>query len=675
MGNKYDTTAIRNLAFVGHGGSGKTFLCEALLKEAGLATRLPAGIMDYAQDEKDTGHSIELAIARFSWQDKEITMIDVPGYADFCYNVASALAVVETAVVVISASDGITVNTRKVWDAINQKGLPKAIVITKLDEENINFDNLIANIQKQFGKICVPLTVPDELGASCSKVHNIFSKDLPEAYNIYRDQLVETIVETDDALLNRYLEGEKFPQEILEKQLAKAIAQKKAVPILSIISPKDIGIKEFLQVTVQFLPCPLDVPRKSAKIKGQEAETAYDATPEAPFSGQIFKVFNDPFGRLIYFRVYSGTLTSPAYVYDVNADKSERVTSIFHVVGKEQKNAEKAIPGDIVLITKVESFQLGDTLVTNEKSPILYDKILYPVPMVSLAVQPKARVDEQRISSSLAKVAEEDPTFQIRREESTNEMVVVGMTNLHLDTMLNRLKNRFKVECTHSIPKIPYRETISGKSEARFRHKKQSGGHGQFAEVALRLEPTARGSGFEFVDQIVGGVVPSQFVASTEKGIRGAMQRGILAGCPVVDVQVALWDGKTHEVDSSDAAFQIAASKAFQEGFMQAKPVLLEPVQILEVTIPTKYLGDISGHLNSKRGRILGTEVNGDYQTIKAQVPLSEVLTYSSDLKSMTGGEGSYTMQFSHYDAVPSYLQDKIIAKAKEAMNKEKEEK
>ena len=667
---KYSSGDIRNIAFVGHGGCGKTSLSEAVLKETGLITRIPSGLMDSAPDEKERGYSIDLAAARIVWKNRQVTMLDAPGYYDFFHNTVSALSVVETAVIVISATDGVTVNTRKAWEVAEKNHLPKMIVLTKLDADNLNFDEILERIQKHFGSSCVPFTMPNGLGKQLSTVENVLTSKNADAAQ-YRGKIVEAVVETDDALLNSYLEGNAVTNDVLQKQLGKALMMNKLVPILAVVPTQGLGISEFLDFVAEYLPSPIAVPPKVGKLPDKDDAVSFETSLDAPFSAQIFKVYNDPFGRVVYFRVYSGALSSASSVYDIQGSNSERVATVFYMLGKDLKPMDKAIAGDIVAVAKVENVQRGDTLVTNEKTQIVYPKAEYPTPTVSLAVQPKTRTDEQKIHLSLTKIAEEDATFVVRRDEETHELVVSGMSNLHLDIMLNRLKTRFKVDCSQSLPKIAYRETIMTKGEARHRHKKQSGGHGQFGEVALRIEPNERGKGFEFIDDTVGGSIPKQFMGSSEKGVRGTIEKGILAGFPVVDVKVSVWDGKTHEVDSSDAAFQIAASKAFQEAFMVSKPTLLEPVQSIEITISSKFLGDISGDLNSKRGRILGSDMNGDYQTVKAQIPLSEVQNYSADLKSITGGEGSFVMEFSHYDPVPSYLQDKIIARVKEAREKE----
>lgn len=666
--SKYESSAIRNLAFVGHGGTGKTTFAEVILKEVGLISRVPAGVMDYASDEKEKQISIDSAIAHITWKDKEINLIDCPGYQEFFHNAISALNVVETAVIFISAADGLTVNTRRAWSVAKQNHLAKIIVLTKADGENVNFDERIDQIQSQFGKHCIPFIVPDGVSSQFTRVKKVLDAN-EKGVAEYKNKLVEATVETNDELLNKYLEGEEIAADILEVQLKKAIKQGEIIPIVTVCPVKEIGTKEFLEVVSEFAPSPLEVaPKKPKNIQTKE-EMSLEVSEKGPFSGQIFRIFNDPFGRITYFRVYTGSLASASTIYDVNIESSERIGAVSQIIGKDLKAIDRAIPGDIVAIAKVENIQIGHTL-ANEKANFVYDMPEYPMPMVSLAVAPKARGDEQKITSSLAKLAEEDKTFRIKRDEETNELIVSGMSNLHLEIVLARLKNRFKVECTQKLPKIPYRETIVGKADKRYRHKKQSGGHGQFGEVAIKLEPAERGKGFDFVDQIVGGVVPSQFVASTQKGVQGAMVKGIIAGYPVVDVRVILYDGKTHEVDSSDAAFQMAGSKAFQEGFVEAKPVLLEPVVNIEITVPAKYMGDIMGDLNSRRGRIAGSDSDGNYQIIKALVPLAEIATYSTELKSITGGEGSYYMEFSHYDVVPGNVQEKIVARAKQEQEK-----
>jgi len=671
MGN-YESSAIRNLAFVGHGGSGKTTLGETLLKLAGIVTRVPAGVLDFSSDEKERQHSIESKIAHFSWKSKEINFIDVPGYQEFFQNVVSSLSVVETAVLVISASDGITINTRRAWNVAQKNGLAKFIVITKLDNENANFNDMVAQIQSTFGSHCIPFVIPDVSGLKFSKVHHIFDPSTPNGKQ-YKDKLIEATVETSDELLNRYLEGESIAEDVIQKQLKEAIIRGQIIPIIASSPTKEIGLAELLDVILEYAPSPLDVPKKKAKTPSGE-EVILEPTKNAPFAAQIFKIFNDPFGRIVYFRVYSGTLSTGTSIYDINLGDSERVGNIFRLLGKDQKNIDCAVPGDIVGIAKVENVQLGHTL-GPEKGTFKLSESTYPMPMVSLAVNPKTRGDEQKIGASLNKLAEEDKTFLVTRDADTNELVVSGMSNLHLDIMLNRLRTRFKVDCTQAMPHIPYRETITGKADSRYRHKKQSGGHGQFAEVAIKLEPGVRGVGFDFQDDIVGGVVPSQFVLSTQKGINLTLQRGILAGYPIVDVRVSLYDGKTHDVDSSDAAFQMAGSKAFQEAFAAAKPVLLEPIMNIEIIVPSKFMGDIMGDLNSRRGRIVGTEADGNDQIIKALAPLAEIQAYSTQLKAMTGGEGTYSIQFSHYDVVPSYIQEKLVAKAKQEKQEQDKEK
>lgn len=669
----YESSAIRNLAFVGHGGTGKTTFCETLLKLAGLITRVPAGVMDFSPDEKERQHSIDSKIAHFSWKGKEINIIDVPGYQEFFQNVVSCLSVVETAILTISALDGITINTRQAWKAAKESGVAKFIMLTKLDGENAHFEETIETIQKTLGSHCIPLVIPNGTGANFTKVTNIYTSNDP-ACKKYREKLIEATVETNDELMEHYLAGEKIEDDAILKQLKLAITKGTIIPILAVCPPKEIGVSEFLDVVLEYAPSPVDVPVKQAcSPADSKQEVKVEASSTAPFAAQIFKIFNDPFGRWVYLRVYSGTLVAGTSIYDVNTNSTERVGNVSLPFGKELKNIERAIPGDIIVLAKVENVQIGHTLGT-EKNPLLFSTPHYPMPMVSLAVAPKTRTDEQKIGASLLKLAQEDKTFLVDRDKETNELVVSGMSNLHLDIMLNRLRARFKVDCTQALPHVPYRETIMGKSESRYRHKKQTGGHGQFGEVAIKIEPTERGQGFDFVDEIVGGVITSQFVSSTQKGISAILPKGILAGYPIVDVRVRVWDGKMHDVDSSDAAFQLAGSKAFREAFGKAKPVLLEPIMNIEITIPSKFMGDIMGDLNSRRGRISGSDSDGNDQIIKALVPLAEVQTYSTQLKSITGGEGTYSLQFSHYDMVPTHIQDKLVNKYKQEKKEEQEE-
>lgn len=663
---KNDTSVLRNLTFVGHGGAGKTTLCEAVLMEAGLATRLPAGIMDYLPDEKDRGGSIDSALAQFSWDGKEVTFIDTSGYQDFIHSTISALNVVETSVCVVSAADGVTVNTRRGWEESRKKGVASIVVVTKLDGENVSFDDMVSKIQQDLGERCLPFIIPSGDGDALTEVYSVLTSD-NEKVSKYKEQLIESVVETDDEMLSKFFEGEEIPIDDLKKQFRKVVYSGEVFPIIVVCPTKNIGVKEFMSCIDLLCPSPADVPARKAEENGEEKTV--EASADAEFSGQVFKIFNDPFGRVSYFRVFSGTLKSASTIYVTNTETTERIGQLLKTFGKEHKQVDEAVAGEIVAVAKVENIQDGDTL-SVEKSKLIYPKVKYPTPMVPLAVEPMSRGDEQKISAALNKIAEEDPTFVMRREEETSELVVSGMSNLHLDIILNRLKTRFKVECSKKLPRIAYRETITGKSDSRYRHKKQSGGSGQFAEVAIKMEPTERGEQFEFVNKIVGGVIPSPYIASTEKGMIATMEKGILAGYRIVDIRVTLYDGKTHDVDSSDAAFQIAGSKAFQEAFMQSKPVLLEPVEHVKIFIPQDYMGDIMGDLNTRRGRIVGSDTEGKFQVVEAHVPLAEMLTYSADLKAITGAEGSFTMEFSHYDVVPSHLQDKIIAQAKAEQEK-----
>ncbi|MFN3467081.1 MAG: elongation factor G, partial [Candidatus Brocadiales bacterium] len=484
------------------------------------------------------------------------------------------------------------------------------------------------------------------------------------------ESLIEAVVEVDDGLMQKYLEGKEVSTQEVQGCLSRAIAQGKIVPILFVSSKKLIGIEELLNVLVDFTPNPLGVTRKGVDLEKNE-ETTVKGQEDAPFSAQVFKCITDPIvGKLVFFRVFSGVLDGDLSFYNTHTKKSEKAGQLLKVFGKEQRVIPRAVVGDIVAIAKIETIGISDTLCSPRKH-IKFLPITFPTPMVSLAVAPKNQGAEQKISVSLAKLAEEDPTFKVTRDSQTGELVVTGTSNLHLDIMLHRLKRRFDVEVNTHEPKIPYKETVTGKADAQYKHKKQTGGRGQYGEVYIKLEPLARGQGFEFSNEIVGGKIPGQYIPAVEKGIRETLARGVLAGYPVVDVRVTLYDGSFHTVDSSEAAFKMAASKAFQKAFMEARPVLLEPVVNIEITFPSEFMGEISGNLTSRRGRIIGMDTIGKMQVIKASVPMAEVTRYETELKSMTGGQGSYSMEFSHYDVMPSHIAQNVIAQGKK---KEEEE-
>lgn len=678
----HQTKDIRNVAFIGHGASGKTSLVEAMLFRCGVTSRLGSvddgtSIADFELDEKEKKHTIDAALLPCEWHGKAINILDTPGYPDFIAQTIGALSAVETAVLVISATGGVQVNTRKFWSLVAGRGAARVIVVSRLDGENIELDKLLDSITENFGQNCLPLNLPVGTGNGFKGVVSVLEPpgDIPADVigdvQTSRETLVEKAVEADDEVMNKYLEGVDLSPEELKGCVAKAVAGGHLVPILFTSYRKTLGIDELLDTIVDFAPDPLSGVERRARDIQKDEEIPVEADEKAPFSAQVFKCVTDPFvGKLVFFRVFSGALDGDLSFYNSNVEKNEKAGHIFKVLGKEQKVVDRVIAGDIGAMAKVETINISDTM-CSPKRQLSFPPIVFPTPMVSLAVEPKSKGAEQKLSGSLTKLTEEDPTLKISRDRQTHEMVITGTSALHLDTILHRLKKRFDVDVATHEPKIPYKETITAKADAQYKHKKQSGGRGQYGEVHIKIEPRARGEGFEFINKIVGGKIPGQYIPAVEKGLRETLDKGILAGYPVVDVRVTLYDGSFHTVDSSEAAFKMAASKAFRKGFDQARPVLIEPVVHIEVTIPGEFMGEISGNLTSRRGRIIGMDTVGQMQVIKASIPMSEVVRYETELKSMTGGQGSYTMEFSHYDSLPTHLAQSVIAQGKKTEEEE----
>lgn len=682
---QYETKDIRNVAFVGHGASGKTSLVEAILFKAGATTRLGSvddgtSVSDFDAEEKERKTTVDSSVLHCNWQGKEINIIDTPGYPDFIGGSIGALHAVETAIVVIAATSGIQVNTQKMWDIAGDAGLARVVVITKMDGENIDYPVLLESIQETFGEECLPLMLPVGHGAGFKGVVDIFNlqgevpEDVIGDVDECREKFLEGIVCVCDETMERYLDGQEIEIEKLHGCFTTAVASGSVVPILCCNNKKGPGVEEIVDVISKYTPSPeKGLVRKCVGVEGDEVaaeEKEVEVSKSAPFSAQVFKSITDPFvGKLSFFRVYSGELKNHPEVYNVRTKKNEKIGHMFRTFGKEQQEIDGAIPGDIVTISKVEDISVSDTL-CDPHTKVTFKDIQFPTPMASLAIEPKSRGAEQKISETLNRLLAEDSTFKVSRDSQTNELVITGMSNLHLDVILSRLKSRYDIEVEARQPKIPHKETITTKASAQYKHKKQTGGKGQYGEVYLRIEPLGRGGGFEFVSEIVGGAIPSQYIPAVEKGLKETITKGILSNNPIVDIKVALYDGSFHNVDSSEAAFKIAASKAFQLAFNDAKPVLLEPVVNIEVTIPSEFMGDITGNLSSRRGRVQGMDSYGDLQVVQASIPMDEVKNYETELKSMTGGRGSFTMEFSHYDIVPSHLVPAIIAQAKKEAEK-----
>ncbi len=710
---KYRVEDIRNVALVGHEVAGKTSLVDALLWKAKAVDRRGSvddgtSFSDYDDEEKKLKYSIDTALLHLEHAGKQVHLLDGPGKPDFVGAALGALNAVDNAMIVISAPGGILVNTRRMFAEAGKRGLARMLVINRLDADNIHFDDLLKAIQDSFGKGCVLFNAPVGIGGNFKGVVSVLEPpdNVPAGCAVdvaaIRSKLVDAIVEADESLMEKYLMEGTVSGEELKAALPKALGAGTVIPIFCTSAKKDIGIAELLDAISNLALSPVQAkPRLAVKGSGDKAvEVTLEAKDSGEFVGQIFKNLNDKFvGVLSFFRVYSGKITADQQIVNLRTHKSSRTGGLLQMQGKTQKPVTEAIAGDIVAVAKVEDLHIGDSVSTSAAAAKL-NRPAYPTPMFGLAVEPKARGDEQKISGSLQKISDEDFTFKVTRDMQTKEMVMTGMSQLHRDVVQHRLKRRYDLEVITHEPKIPYRETITTPAEASHRHKKQTGGRGQFGEVHLRVYPLPRDitseeellekfankskfekmrsahyeadHNFAFIDTIVGGTIPNQFVPAVEKGCKELLERGALAGFRIQDVAVEVYFGKAHDVDSSEAAFKTAGRVAFKNGVLAARPVLLEPIVNLEVTIPSKYTGAILGDLNTKRARIENQDsLPGDLAVIQCRVPLAEVTRYAAQLGSITQGQGSYTMEFSHYDQVPGNVQQQIVSKAKVAAEEE----
>ena len=678
---EYAPAQLRNVGLFSHGGAGKTTLVEALLFRAGATTRMGSiedgnTTTDFDPEELKRQMSVSLAVAPLEWEGHKINLLDSPGYADFYGEVAEAGRVADGALILIDAVAGPQVGTDAVWKRTSH--LPRLLVVNKMDRENADYRAALEALRERYGKSVVPLVFPIGRADSLSGVVDLLdnkaylagsqsAQDAPAAeqgtIDQLREMLVESACELDDDLINKYLEGEEITSEELAKAIRQGVVEQKLVPVLATAGSKSVGLEPLLNAIVQLLPSPADV---KARLANGSPLSANDK-----LAALIFKTVSDPnIGRLSYVRVYSGTLSADSHVWNVHKGKDERIGQIFHIRGKSQEPTPRLVTGDIGVIPKLAETVTGDTLSTKDAGLELAG-IDYPAAAHFASVHPKSRTDVDKLSTAMTRLLEEDPSLQMHRETSTNEVILSGLGDSHLEVATQRLQRKFGVNVTLDTPKVAYRETITSKAAAEGRHVRQSGGHGQYGVVNLEIEPTARGEGFEFVDKIVGGVVPKQFIPAVEKGVRETMDQGVIAGYPVVDVRCALVYGKYHPVDSSEAAFKTAGSVGFKAAFVQANPVLLEPIMHVEVTVPSEFAGDIMGDLNTRRAHIQGMNPEGPNTVIEASVPQSEMLRYATDLRSMTQGRGTYTMRVSHYDPVPAHLQARIIEEHKKEQDSE----
>jgi elongation factor G len=676
MTTTYHITDIRNMALAGHGASGKTSLADAMLLASGITGRLGSvdegtSLSDSEEEEKRRHFTIDCHPLHCEWQGKQVHLIDTPGYPDFIGQALSALAAVENVVLTIAGNSGVEVNTRRIVQEATRLRLGGLIALTKMDAEGVDFLRVLGEIRATFGPRCVPFFVPIGQGSSFSGVVDVISHhdDAPtgcpmhptEAYQM----VVEQIVETDEILMERYLEGETIPPDTLRDAAHRAILDGLLVPIACVSARKDIGVREMLGLLAEITLTPGEVHRFGHK--GEEAdEIELEPVEEGELVAQVFKTTNDLFvGKLSVLRIHSGRITHDSTLVNLRTGKTSKPGHLYRLQGKAQEEVKEAIAGDIIAVPKFDDLHISDTVTVaaNGHTPRLaLNPIRFPTPMVPRAVEPKTREDEPKISAGLAKLADEDPTFTYRRDSQTHELVISGMSELHLDVIQNRLKSRYKIDINTHVPHVPYLETVSGEAEAHHRHKKQTGGRGQFADVQLRVRPRPRGEGFAFVDAVKGGVIPSQFLPAIEKGVREQLEKGVVSGNPVMDVEVEVFFGSHHAVDSSEQAFKIAGAAAFRKAFIAARPTLLEPIVDLEITAPLEKFGDISADLATRRGHITGMDsLPGGQQAIKATVPLAEALRYATDLKSMTAGRGTYTMEFRSHEPVPPNVQQDLV--------------
>lgn len=681
---------LRNIVVGGHGSCGKTTLLEALLYLTGATTRFGStedgtSVLDFEPEEKERKMSIRLSIAPVRHKGYKINFIDTPGYADFIGEVYSGINAADAALIVVDAVAGIQVQTDKVFQLT--ANLPRAFFINKLDHHDADFFATLDSIKDFYGDInLAPVIIPIGQGEALKGAVNLLNQkaylvtdgkvqeseipdDMKDLVAEYAEKLMEAAAEGDDEVLEKYLEEGTISHDDLVKAFKKGFIEGSVIPVFAGSAKHLCGVLSLLEDIIEFFPSPAE--RGPVKVLDKDGnETQLEFSEDGDPVAYVFKTTADPYvGRLSFVRVFRGKITTNSQLYNSSNQRKERVGHLYEMLGKEQKEISEITAGDIGVIPKLAETVTGDTL-CSEKNPVRYVGLQLPEPVYSIAVEPKSKGDEEKLSSSLQKLAEEDPTLRVNRDPESKQIIVSGLGDLHLDVLLETMKRKFGVEATTSEPKIPYRETIKSSAKAQGKYKRQSGGRGQYGDVWLEIEPLERGAGFEFVDKIVGGVVPKNYIPAVEKGVREAMQSGILAGFPVVDVRVTLYDGSHHPVDSSDMAFKIAGSMGFKNAAQQANPTILEPIMKVEVVVPEKYMGDVMGQLSGKRGRILGTESLGKYEVIRALVPLAEMMHYATELRSITHGEGSFTMEFSHYDEVPYELQQKIIEQAK----KEEEE-
>ena len=687
---KVETAKIRNVGIVAHGGAGKTTLAEAILFDAGATSRLGkvedgTTVTDFDEDEIKRRMSISSALAFCEWKGHKLNLVDTPGASIYLTDTRNCLRVLDSALVVVSSVSGVKVQTEKVWSFAESGNKTRVIFINKMDQEQADFFRVLEDVRKNLCSIATPVQLPIGAEASFRGIVDLIRmkaltyqgggtgkssegeipSDLKPKAEELRAALMEAVAESDDKLLERYLEAGTLSAEELKAGLKRGVLGGRVVPVLCGSALKNIGIQPLLDLLTDVCPSPADRPAVEGLDPKNGERLTRESSEDAPFSALVFKTITDPYaGKITLFRVYSGLLSSDSTVYNVSKGSKERIGQVVLLRGKNQVQVPALGPGDLGAVVKLKETGTGDTL-CDERNPIRLQPMEIPSPIIEYAIMPKTKGDEEKMSVGLQRLREEDPSLQVRRDPQTKEIILAGMGKAHLEIAIERLKRKFGLEVQMKTPRVPYKETIHGRVEVQGRHKKQTGGRGQFGDCWIKLEPLPRGGGYEFVNQVVGGAIPRQYIPAVEKGIVEAMEEGVLAGYPVVDVRVTVYDGSYHTVDSSEMAFKIAGSLAFKKGVLQANPGLLEPIMTVEVAVPDESMGDVIGDLNSKRGRVLGVETKGKGQVIKAQVPLAEMLEYATQLKAITSDRGDYTMEFSHYDELPPHLKERVIAESK----------
>jgi len=681
---QYATDKIRNLVLIGHGGTGKTSLAEAALLVSGAINRLGrvdegTTASDFDPDEIKRKVSVNAALLPVEWKDHKVNIIDAPGYADFIGEAYTGLAAADTAVIVVCAASGVQVGTEQAWHMALERDIPRAVFVNRIDRENANFDDTVRQLQSILSKRCVPVQLPIGSQESFQGVVDLVELKaymgekgaeaeppaaMAAATSAARDALVEAACEADDELINKFIEGEEISTEEIKRGLGEAIAAGTLIPVFVGSATKTIGIQPFLDHVAEFFPSPLNT---VVKAKSGTAEVELKADANGPLAAQVFKTTADPYvGKLTYLRLFSGTLKGDSHAWNANKNADERIGQLFVIRGKTQEAVPALVAGDIGAVAKLADTVTSDTISSKEK-PLILPAIKFPEPTFNAAAYPRSKADTEKMSSALARIIEEDPVLRVHRDPDTGETILGGIGESHVEIACEKMKRKFGADIVLSTPRVPYKETITAISAAEYTHKKQTGGHGQYAKVVIEVEPLPRSSGFEFVNKVVGGNVPKHYVPAVENGVMEALHEGILGHFQVVDIRVKLTDGKEHPVDSSEMAFKLAGSQAFKASAQKARPVLLEPIASVRVRTPEAFTGDIVSDLNGKRAKVLGISPDEHVTVVDALAPMAEMLRYATDLRSLTQGRATFEITFDHYEEVPDHIAKKVIAEAEKA--------